>query len=168
MVKHLGFWKFEHRPILLEFSLKEKRYCGVNRFHHELCWEDKEDCKKVVRNSWHAADGRSNMQRVINRLGACSTSLKSWNGKNRLNMNKAIMAKKKDLVRLDGMDRVVDWKQRNSVEKDLDELLRCEETFWKQRSGVSWLKEGDCNTKFFHAKASSRRCFNRLRGLFDA
>lgn len=39
--------------------------------------------------------------------------------------------------------------------------------YWKQRSKVTWLKDGDRNTKFFHRKASNRRAKNRLRGLYD-
>ncbi|KAH0981179.1 hypothetical protein GBA52_008356 [Prunus armeniaca] len=50
------------------------------------------------------------------------------------------------------------WRQPNSenttatyhlLMSQLDSLLSREEAFWKQRSKVSWLKEGDRNTRFF-------------------
>lgn len=48
----------------------------------------------------------------------------------------------------------------DSLEKakeKLGELLLREEIFWKQQSGVTWLKEGDRNTQDFHAVAQNNR-----------
>jgi hypothetical protein len=47
----------------------------------------------------------------------------------------------------------------------MDELLYCEEMMWLQRSRISWLKEGDCNTTFFHKKAAARSKQNRIKRL---
>ncbi|KAI9165396.1 hypothetical protein LWI28_013324 [Acer negundo] len=104
--------------------------------HMDRCAHN-DDCLEVVRNSWAAADGRNSIQRVVNHLGACSSSLRRWNGNNKWNLQKNIEAKKRELVELDGMSEEIDWKLRNIVKVELEEPLRYEETFWKQRLKVS-------------------------------
>ena len=51
------------------------------------------------------------------------------------------------------------------VSKELDDLLLKQEIFWAQRSRISWLKNGDKNTKFFHSKATQRRRRNYIQGI---
>lgn len=41
----------------------------------------------------------------------------------------------------------VTFQKKAQVENELDRLLEVEQIYWKQRSKVSWLKYGDCNTK---------------------
>jgi hypothetical protein len=47
----------------------------------------------------------------------------------------------------------------------MDEVLYREEMMWLQRSMISWLKEGDRNTKLFLRKAAGRAKKNRIKML---
>ncbi|KAL9664958.1 hypothetical protein QQ045_020367 [Rhodiola kirilowii] len=57
--------------------------------------------------------------------------------------------------------------KEKSIAKEIDEWLLREESIWAQRSRVSWLSEGDNNTRFFHLKANDRRRINTISTLVD-
>lgn len=49
----------------------------------------------------------------------------------------------------------------------LEKLLDDEQSYWKQRSKITWLTERDRNTKYFHRQTSNKRAKNRLESLYD-
>ncbi|XP_070018360.1 uncharacterized protein [Nicotiana sylvestris] len=49
---------------------------------------------------------------------------------------------------------------RERLQKVQAEFIKClalEEKYWQQKAGMTWFKEGDRNTKFFHAQVRGRR-----------
>lgn len=56
---------------------------------------------------------------------------------------------------------------QNAIREELNELIAQENTYWHQRSKISWLKDGDRNSKYFHAVASQRRRSNEIQKLQD-
>lgn len=51
------------------------------------------------------------------------------------------------------------------LESQLKEIFAREEIYYRQRSRVDWLKEGDQNTKYFQGRASHRKRKNTVRAL---
>eukprot|EP00253_Pinus_taeda_P009399 PITA_09399 len=63
-----------------------------------------------------------------------------------------------------------DKSKNNQVEKyhqEWENLCKQEEIFWKQKSRVQWLKEGERNTKFFHRFTIANRTHNRISLIKD-
>lgn len=73
--------------------------------------------------------------------------------------------KQKIMMLIDQAQGQKDFKTLQNLHLQLDEVLQHEEFFWHQRSKVNWLHYGDRNTKFFHQKATRRKCTNLINSL---
>ncbi|XP_016482447.2 uncharacterized protein LOC107803276 [Nicotiana tabacum] len=56
----------------------------------------------------------------------------------------------------------------NKVKAKLTRYLALEEQFWRQKTGMAWFKDGDRNTKFFHAHVNRRRKILQLKRIQDS
>lgn len=80
-------------------------------------------------------------------------------------VTKKIEALRKELQQLESADPIQRRAEILSIRHQLDELLYREELMWLQRSRISWLKDGDPNTRYFHRKARWRAKKNWVRKL---
>lgn len=54
---------------------------------------------------------------------------------------------------------------QKTLRRQLNDLLKQEEMKWLQRYKDQEIKEGDCNTRYYHAKANGKRRKNRILSL---
>ena len=92
----------------------------------------------------------------------------SWNQNVVGNIPKKIAKKRRVLNSITTIDQQSNRGAKiNQLRKEINDLLDSKETIWRQRSKVHLYKEGDKNTKFFHARASERRKKNSILGLWN-
>jgi hypothetical protein len=58
-------------------------------------------------------------------------------------------------------------KEENQMLQEWEARCKQEETLWLQKYRISWLKEGERNTKFFHRTTIARRSHNKILKIRD-
>ncbi|XP_027156752.1 uncharacterized protein LOC113757854 [Coffea eugenioides] len=105
------------------------------------------------------------MFKVIRKIRNCSIELLKWRNNFQANSRTRINELKQELERIrnSGLDNRKG--ELNDLKKQLADAYKEEETFWSQKARISWLREGDKNTKYFHSYVKGRRVSNRLNRL---
>lgn len=158
----------DHRPVIIQLeggeagrSTGQAHYC----FKFEARWLQEEGCADLVQKAWLEAFqiGASNVQMGLKDV---ATVLTDWNQNVLGDLEKRIKKVKKELaacLRANISDAMV---QREQVLRyRLGKLEEQKDMYWKQRAHVEWLRQGDCNTSFYHAHTSYRRKINRIKRL---
>jgi hypothetical protein len=137
--------------------------CRPRRY--EAFWEREETLAEEVKLAWESHSRPSDLGNVAVNLYGVMECLQSCSKKTVGSVSKRIEKLRKKLENINrGFPRYNHDEKRN-VERELDSLLEQEELYWRQRSRINWLKDGDRNTKFFHRKATWRAKKNNIDRL---
>ncbi|XVF71960.1 hypothetical protein PTKIN_Ptkin12aG0082200 [Pterospermum kingtungense] len=158
--RHLISNSSDHSPLLFKssaFDGMEKH--KVKPFRFEYMWKRDEHCENVIAESWGAHVDKP----VGECIRECGIALSKWNHVSFGHVGRHIKAKERELEMILKADHGGGFGGRSKkCRQELDELLRREEMLWKQRSKDLWVKEGNRNTKYFHAVASRRKRHNQV------
>ncbi|KAM5579239.1 hypothetical protein ABKV19_009163, partial [Rosa sericea] len=126
------------------------------------------DCDGIVKEAWGTDVVGTPMFCVTKKIMHTRIHLTKWQKevfKGRQLQMLGIRARLEELLNVFPSGTIQD--EKKELTDKLQDLLFQEELFWKQRSKITWLKEGDRNTSFFHRKTENRKRKNSLQGLFD-
>lgn len=149
----------DHNPIFLEIAILSSK-CSYRSFHFENKWLSKTDLPSVIEKSSNAYK-----LGLLEKLSSCSESLSVWGN----HIARAFRTEKeyceKEIKRLQVRTDIEAASLLSSLRKRFTDVLSKEESYWQQRAKVFWLRDGDFNTKFFHAMASMKRKNNKVQKL---
>ncbi|KAL9668150.1 hypothetical protein QQ045_002525 [Rhodiola kirilowii] len=151
-------FRFKKKSIRINLPSKQKNDVSAT-FRFEKMWLRDDRFLSIVRDTWISSSNQG--LRFEKRLEILSKKLEEWNKKNFGNVGATLKQLKSDLAKTQTSSRtdvMIEREQR--IIEDIDEWLIREEILWRQRSRICWLKEGDSNSKFFHAYANGRRKTN--------
>ncbi|OMP11560.1 reverse transcriptase [Corchorus capsularis] len=123
-----------------------------------------EGLEDVIKENWNL-DPNIDVQHAI---ATCGKALQVWDRTIFGNVRSRIRVKQNELEEL--YMEVEQQEGNQAIQERLDELnvlYDQEEIMWRQRSRVSSLKDGDCNSRFFHSIASTRKRRNFIVAIRD-
>lgn len=158
----------DHCPIILNTNMATPKF---HQFRFENFWIKMNGFMKVVKAAWKPPPGLPPLSRLDWLLRNTARELQRWSqdmvGSVRLQLSMA----KELIFRFDvaqesrQLSPLEQWFRRDLKLKCLG-LPSLERSIARQRSRITWLSEGDANTKFFQIQARHRRrknCITRLR-----
>jgi len=150
-----------HNPIqlLCEPSNKFKR--TISRFKFKNAWFVDLGFGNFVDGKWKSYGD----QNIVNKLDMCASNLMVWSRDNFQQLRRVFDSCRKKIDNMRGSvneDNIICF---NNLQNQMSRLLVQEDSLWRQRAKAHWLRDGDLNTKFFHAATTSR---NRISSLIDA
>ena len=163
----LSTWGYGGRIIvrfLLTYLKSQREDKKKSKFNRR--WLDNEELRQVILEGWKSPDLPPDAS-IMEHISSCRKALSDWRRQHNINSAKLVDELKEKVEGLYAYDNAT-TEQIAAALKELSDALKAEEMFWKQKSKVFWLWEGDKNTKYFHALTKQRRARNKITQLLDA
>ncbi|OAY62569.1 LINE-1 retrotransposable element ORF2 protein [Ananas comosus] len=161
----------DHTPLILNTGGTQST--RRRRFRFERVWLSREDFSTSVPIWWNEVTSeRSAILTLTAKLRHCRTRMKEWCRTKFHSISNAIRSFQEEIRSIDLLEEIDTLSpevrdKRVNLKAQLQLILKEEEILWKSRAKQHWLKEGDGNTKFFHAVANGRKRSNEIHYIVD-
>lgn len=149
-VEHLSREASDHAPLLVKLLIKQK---FQGRFCFQKMWTLHDKFLIDLSTCWNTSPlASSSLSTLYLKLKHVRSMLRNWNKHTFGHVHLNLMAAEDAVLRAElAYDLHPTMENHNLLEKAKSiqsEKLLHEECFWRQKSGIRWLKEGDRNTIF--------------------
>lgn len=149
LIKH----KSDHHPLLLDIKTEEHSFASSFKFMN--MWSLHKDCRPLIEQCWNESVVGCPMMRLSTKLKNLKSKLKTWNKEVYGNIHEHVHSAETNLQLIQNLintnghtDALLNQEKEANVQ--LEEALKKQEIFWKDKARVNWHIHGDRNTRYFH------------------
>lgn len=152
-IYHLNRSSSDHAPLLLSIKSPLDQCPKVFKFQH--MWTTHENFENIVQTSWNEDTCSFGLRKFSIKLRKLKEVLKKWNKKTFGDIFQAVRDMEDEVLQLE-VEYENDRKEENRIALDkgrvkLLEDLKREKVYWKKKSTIKWVQQGDANTSYFHS-----------------
>ena len=153
-------WTLDHWPIVLDTNPFK---WGPTPFRFENMWLQHPSFKECFSSWWRGFQGNGwECHKFMRKLQLFKVKLKDWNKDSFGELNKRKKSILNEIANFDVVEQegvlTSELSAQRALRKgELEELILREEIHWRPKAKVKWVKERDCNSKFFHKVANGRQ-----------
>nr|XP_016449536.1 PREDICTED: uncharacterized protein LOC107774498 [Nicotiana tabacum] len=168
-VSHLSKIGSDHCPMLLKCDTASLTIKKSFRFLN--FWVQQASFKDLVKENWKADFAANPFVTFNHKLKKLKKALSTWSKATYGDIFQKI-ASLEEVVLVHERQFELSPTQMNrqrlrKVQAEMIKYLALEEQFWRQKAGMTWFKDGDRNTRFFHAQVNGRRKRLKLTRIQD-
>jgi hypothetical protein len=157
----------DHYPLMLA-KMERRHFAG---FRFESHWLLHEEFLPVITAAWEKPVRSNDALRILHtKLGRTAKALCKWN-KGLARWAKMVSEVADEVIfnlNVAQEDRILTAEERqlrSYLKSKLLGISAIDRIKWRQRSRITWIREGDANTKFFHLRANGRQRKNHIPSL---
>lgn len=156
----------DHTPLLIKINTGPQNNRPRGRFFYEARWGLEKECKTIVKQVWHAKPVPGNVWLNVKRKLECyKRKLMLWQKKCKGSTEEVVGEKNVEIAGLQAEPGRHNLQKIKQLQQEVHLILEQEDLKWRKRSKENWLKNGDRNTKYFHACANQKRkksCIDKM------
>ncbi|XP_019251178.1 PREDICTED: uncharacterized protein LOC109230104 [Nicotiana attenuata] len=135
-------------------------------------WTKHDSFKSVVKENWKADFSANPFVLFNHKLKKLKRVLSTWSNTTYGDIFQKIASLEEVVLvherQFEAYPTQMNRERLQKVQAEMIRYLALEEEFWKQKAGMTWFKDGDRNTKFFHAQVRERRKMLQLKRIKDS
>ena len=156
---------------LIIVQLSHQSFSPPRPFKFFNYWARHSDFLQTVKDSWELPVVGTPMIVLQKKLKRLKDSLKAFNQMYFADISLKVKEKRLSYeeVQLFNLSNpsIAQIEQERVLAQELHSLMLNEESFYRQKSRLQWIQEGDMNTKFFHSMVAAKQKANSITALTD-